>query len=156
MTNATSILASAAVTGSVASVVSTLALAGMARAEGKAAVQPTNATSHWLHGENAGTMRQVDAAHTGVGFATHHASAIFWAIPFEAWLQRHPPQNLTSLLGNAAAVSALAAVVDYGITPKRLTPGWENVLSKPSMVGAFASLAIGLVVGATVSRALMR
>jgi hypothetical protein len=156
MTNATSILTSAAVTGSVASIVSTLALSAMARAEGKAGVQPTNATSHWLHGDGAAATGQMDAAHTGVGFATHHASAIFWAVPFEAWLERHPPQSLTSLLGTAAAVSALAAAVDYGITPKRFTPGWENVLSKPSMVGAFASLAIGLALGAAVSRALMR
>jgi hypothetical protein len=151
-----SIAASALVTGSVASIVSTFALAAMAKAEGKGGIQPTNATSHWLYGDNAARMQEVDFAHTGAGFATHHASAIFWSVPFEAWLEEHPPQSLTALLGSAAAVSALAAVVDYGITPKRFTPGWEHVLSKPSMVGAFGSLALGLALGAVVSRALMR
>lgn len=36
-------------------------------------------------------------------------------------------------------MSAIAAIVDYGIVPKRLTPGWELSLSKKSMAGAFAS-----------------
>jgi len=51
-------------------------------------------------------------------------------------------------------MSAIAAVVDYGIVPKRLTPGWELSLSRKSMAGAFASLAIGLAAGALVSRQL--
>jgi hypothetical protein len=51
-------------------------------------------------------------------------------------------------------MSAIAAIVDYGIVPKRLTPGWELSLSKKSMAGAFASLAIGLAAGALVSRQL--
>lgn len=148
------IAASALVTGSVASVVSALALAVMAKAEGKAGVQPTNATSHWLHGDNAAGFHKADFAHTGIGYATHHASAVFWAAQFEAWLQANPPRSATALVGRAAGVSALAAAVDYVITPRRLTPGWEHVLSRPSMIGAFASLALGLAAGAAVSRAL--
>jgi hypothetical protein len=49
-------------------------------------------------------------------------------------------------------MSAIAAVVDYGITPKQLTPGWELALSRQSMAGAFAGLAQGLAAGAYVSR----
>lgn len=41
---------SALVTGTAASVVSTAALALLAKREGKSAFQPTNATSHWLLG----------------------------------------------------------------------------------------------------------
>ena len=43
----------ALVTGTVASVTSTVALALAARAEGKGALQPVNATSHWLNGGKA-------------------------------------------------------------------------------------------------------
>lgn len=153
MNEVTSIGLSALITGSIASAVSSLALAALASAEGKSAVQPTNATSHWFYGDQAAQRRDVDLALTGVGYGTHHASAVFWALPFETWLRADPPRSTADLLGRAISVSALAAVVDYGITPRRFTPGWEHVLSKPSMVGAFASLALGLAAGAAVSNA---
>ena len=70
---------SAVLTGTVASVVSTVALSAFAKAEGKGAAQPTNATSHWLLGEEAGSYRGVDVAHTGLGLVTHYASALFCA-----------------------------------------------------------------------------
>ena len=116
------LLLSTVITGSMASAVSTAALASFATAEGKHPITSPNSTSHWLPGESAGRFDEVDLAHTGVGLATHHASALFWALPFEAWLASHPPQSSTELLRDAAVMSAIAAVVDYGITPKRLTP----------------------------------
>ena len=146
------LLASTLITGSVASAVSTVTLAALAKMEGKPAAQPLNSTSHWLHGDNAARVGEVDAAHTGVGLATHHASALFWTLPFEAWLAVRPPQSPIELLRDAAVMSTIAAVVDYGITPKRLTPGWELTLSRQSMLGAFAGLALGLAAGAYVSQ----
>ena len=38
--------------------------------------------------------------------------------------------------------------------PKRLTPGWEHVLSTRAMLGAVAGLALGLAGGALLSRSL--
>jgi len=144
---------SALVTGTAASVVSTAALALLARGEGKSVFQPTNATSHWLHGDSAALHREPDAAHTLIGYATHHASALFWAVPFEAWLTARPPRTTSELLRDACAMSAIAAAIDYGVTPKRLTPGWELVLSKRSMVATFGAMALGLAAGALVARA---
>ena len=146
------LLASALTTGSVASIVSIATLAVLAKMEGEHVGQPLNSTSHWLHGEKAADVRAIDAAHTGVGFATHHASVLFWALPFEMWLASHPPRSSLQLGRNAAVMSAIAAIVDYGITPRRLTPGWELTLSKKSMLGAFAGLGLGLTAGALVSR----
>jgi hypothetical protein len=144
---------SALVTGTAASVASTAALALLARAEGKSAVQPTNATSHWLHGDSAASHRRPDAAHTLVGYATHHASTLFWAVPFEVWLASRPPHTTVGLLRDACAMSAIAAAIDYGMTPKRLTPGWELVLSTRSMAATYGAMALGLAVGALVARA---
>jgi hypothetical protein len=62
---------------------------------------------------------------------------------------------MNQLMCRAAAMSAIAAAVDYGVTPRRFTPGWELALSKKSMVGAFASLALGLAMGAVISNALL-
>src|SRR4051794_28364871 len=82
------------VTGTAASVVSTAALALLAQGQGKSAFQPTNATSHWLHGDRAASHGEPDAAHTLIGYATHHTSALFWAVPFEAWLAAGRPEPL--------------------------------------------------------------
>jgi general stress protein 26 len=48
----------------------------------------------------------------------------------ERWLARQPQHTPLLILRDAAAMSAIAAAVDYGITPKRATPGWEEVLSR--------------------------
>ena len=146
---------SALVTGSVASVISTAALATLAKLEGKGALEPTNATSHWLWGRRSRGWRHADVEHTVVGYATHHASAIFWAFMLEAWLAAQPPRSTAELFGDAAAVSGVAATVDYGAAPRRITPGWELALSDRSMIAAFAALAFGLGCGASASRALL-
>jgi hypothetical protein len=78
---------SAVITGTIASLVSSTALAMLAKLEGKSAVQPINATSHWLHGEDAAKVREADLRHTAIGYATHHGASIFWATLFEALLR---------------------------------------------------------------------
>jgi hypothetical protein len=146
---------SAAITGTVASVVSSAALAMLARLEGKSAVQPLNATSHWPYGEHAGKVRQADLRHSATGFATHHGASIFWATVFETLLQGKQ-RTPSDILKCAALVSALAAAVDYGVVPKRLTPGWEEAISKPSIAAGFAAMALGLALGGMMSSTVYR
>ena len=133
--------------GTASAIASTLALGLLAKLEGKGALQPINATSHWLHGEAAARFKDADIAHTGVGLATHQAATFFWAGLFNVWLSARRPQRPMSLFTQALAVSAIAAAVDYGATPKRFTPGWEFVLSKRSMAAAYAAMAFGMAVG---------
>ncbi|MFN3890588.1 MAG: pyridoxamine 5'-phosphate oxidase family protein [Beijerinckiaceae bacterium] len=144
----------ASLSGSIASIVTTGALAALARAEGTGALQPTNSTSHWLRGERAGRVKRMDAAHTLTGYATHHASAILWALPFEIWLKGRRPRTPSQLLLEAAGVSAVAAAVDYGLAPKRFTPGWENVLPVRSIIATYGVLALGLAAGALATQSL--
>ena len=139
----TSILRSAIASGTVATGTSAVALAFLALAAGKGAAQPLNATSHWLYGDDAAKFPHADADHTGVGFATHHAATIFWALFFEGWLARRPVRTAAGASGRAAAVAVLAAAVDYTITPRRFTPGWELVLSKRAMAAAYLAMAAG-------------
>ena len=146
-------LRAAAFSGTLAGITSTIALAVMARAEDKGALQPTNATSHWLNGDEAASVRQADIPHTLVGYATNHAATVFWALVLEAWIaRRRRPPTPANLLGDAIAVSAVAVVVDYGATPKRFTPGWEFVLSKRAMAVVYAAMAVGLAAGAAMPR----
>ena len=78
---------------------------------------------------------------------------MFWASLFEGQAGRHGPLAPLPLLRDAAAVSAFAALVDYTVTPKRFTPGWEFVLSKRSMAVAYAAMAAGLAGAALASQA---
>lgn len=137
----------AAVSAIAATLTSTAALAVAARLEERGALQPLNATSHWLNGDDAGEVAGVDLRHTGVGFATHAAATLFWAVLFEAWIGRRRPRPLSTLVVEAAAMSAVAAAVDYLATPKRFTPGWEFVLSVRGMAIAYAGMAAGLAAG---------
>ena len=142
----------AVTSGAVASVTSTVALALLARAEGQGVLQPVNSTSHWMNGEQAASFRGADLVHTAVGYATHHAATVFWAVLFERWVDARHPTGALALVPDALAVSALAAAVDYGATPKRFTPGWEFVLSKRSMAVAYLAMAFGLAAGASMNR----
>ena len=137
----------ALMSGSVASVVTSATLAVLAARAGKSPVQPTNATSHWLHGDKAGAVRQADAPHTLVGLLTHHASAVFWAFLFERLRGKRPAQSPARLARDAATTVLVASVVDYALVPRRLTPGWESVVSKKSIGTTYAVMALGLVVG---------
>ena len=118
-----------------------MALALFSRAAGRPAVAPVNATSHWLHGDDAARRPGPDVGRTLVGYATHHASSIFWAYLFERLAGLRGRPGAPVLFRNAAAITAIAAVVDYGVMPKRLTPGWELVLPKRSVATTYAVLA---------------
>ncbi len=147
----TGILRAAAISGTAASVSSTVALALLARAAGRSPTQPVNATSHWLHGDRAARFEGADLAHTAVGYATHHAATLFWSTIFETWLGDRRLAPLP-MLQHAMAMSAIAAVVDYTATPHRFTPGWELVLSKGDMAAAYVAMGLGLAAGSLAAR----
>lgn len=150
----TRILASATLSGTVAGVVSAAALAGLSVLQGTTAAQPLNATSHWWHGDRAADTDGFDLPHTGLGFATHHASSVFWALLFETLRARDGRSSLGPIVRDAALVSATASLVDYGIVSRRLSPGWELVLPARSVAAGFVALAAGLTLGGLLSRPL--
>ena len=48
------------------------------------------------------------------------------------------------VLGAAAAVATIANIVDYKLTPKRLTPGFEKHLSRGSLALVYTAFGLGL------------
>lgn len=154
MRTLTETILSSLVSGSVAGVVTAGVNGALAAQRGRPPWQPVNATSHWLHGDAAGDFPGVDAAHTGVGLATHQGSAVFWAFVFETWLANRPPRGPAEMLRDATVMSGIAALVDYGLVPKRVTPGWEEVLPPRSIAVTYAALALGLAAGALLSRSM--
>lgn len=142
----------ALVSGSIASVLSTAALALAGHRTLGHASAPTNATSHWLWGTEAYRAHSPSLRHTGLGYLTHHASAVFWALFCERWLERRANPSAATIVGAAAATTATAAFVDYVVTPKRLRPGFEQHLSLGAMVGVFAAIGAGIALGAALNR----
>ncbi|MEJ1164800.1 hypothetical protein V9K97_13920 [Variovorax sp. CCNWLW186] len=142
------VLRTGLIAGTFASLASTVALMLCGRREAGSAVAPTNATSHWLWGDQALQVYRPTLRHTALGYATHHASAIFWAVLY-AWLhaERRPPQSVPAALASAGAATAVACTIDYTITPRRLTPGFEHHLSKGSMAVVYGLFAVGLAAG---------
>jgi hypothetical protein len=122
-----------------------LTLAAASKREGGTPAQPLNATSHWLHGDSAAAERSIDWPHTGVGYATHHSATLFWAGLFEALRGYSSRTDLAAVTRDAAIAATTAAVVDYTITPHRLTPGWELVLRKRSMALAYVAMGAAFV-----------
>jgi hypothetical protein len=131
------------VSGSTAALCAAAVLAAASKLEGTSPAAPLNATSHWLHGDKAAAEKRVDIAHTGVGFVTHYSAAMLWASLFETLRRYSNRRRLADIARDAALASATAAIVDYVFTPRRLTPGWELVLSKRSMALAYIGMAAG-------------
>jgi len=137
--------------GAAAGLTSTAAVMALACLEGRRPWQPLNGTSHWLWGEEAGAVTRLDARHTGIGLATNQGAAMFWGAIFGGWLAARPPRSRIALFRDASLLTMIAGLVDYGLVPKRLTPGWELAVSRKSVAATFAAMGLGLAVGGLVA-----
>ena len=139
----------ALVAGSLASLLSTGALAYAGRRQNGSATAPINAVSHWYWADEALHQQGADAAHTGAGYLTHHGAAVFWAGLFACAARDRPPLRTPGgVVWGSLATSALACFVDFRLTPKRLTPGFEHRLPRTVLAGVYAAFAVGLAAGA--------
>lgn len=140
------ILRMAAISGSVASMVSALVAAACGHVENGKPAGPINAISHWVWDEKAFRYDAPSLRHTLVGYLVHHAMSIFWATAFESLMKRHPEPTPRSAVQRGLAVAAVACIVDYTCTPERLTPGFEHKISKKSLLCIYSSFGLGLAV----------
>ena len=132
--------------GSAGSLLSTLALAASGWRELGDPYAPLNGPIQWLFGRHAALKDGASIKHTLSGYVIHHAMSVFWAVVFERFRGRHRA-NVTNALLPAAATSAVACFVDYRLTPKRLTPGFERRLSRKSLALVYVAFAVGLAAG---------
>lgn len=126
------------------------ALTLLARAEDKSPLRPLNATSHVFAGPAAGVEEDARPLLTGAGVAINIAASFFWGSITAALLASQERPSKAKSIAAAAAVTGLAGLVDYGLVPKRLTPGWELALRKRSVVTAMAAMGLGLAAGALI------
>jgi len=149
MTDLPAALRGATASGSAASLFSIATLALLGRRDSGSAWAPLNAPSHWLFGRRALQQDAPSLRYSATGLVTHHLSAIFWGLFYEALLRRgrHRAPGVARHLGEAALVTAGAAVVDLLLVPERLTPGFEHRLSKRSLSCVYGAFAVGLAAG---------
>jgi hypothetical protein len=138
--------------GAGAALASVAATAALGKAEGQSPLRPINASSHWIWGEASGQRTRADLSHTAVGAATNIGAGLLWGAVFGALVHRRRSSNVDTVR-DGMAVGALAAALDYGILPRRLTPGWELALSGRSVVLAMAAMTMGLVAGGLAAQA---
>ena len=148
MTTWSNAVRDALVSGTAASLASTATLMACGEAETGHALAPTNAISHWYLGEHATRVDRWSWPHTVLGYLTHHGASIFWAVFYEKVFGRRRARNRpVESLADAAVVAAVACFVDYRLTPRRLMPGYEQRLSRPSLFAVYTSFAAGLALG---------
>lgn len=143
------------VSGTVASVASTVALSLLGKAELGKSAAPVNGPSQWIWGRHALYQDDFSLRYTLIGYAIHHAASIFWAIWYEKLRQQlSPAESATAALAPAVATTVAAYAVDFHFIPERLTPGFEHRLSQRSLLIVYGTFALGLAATVLFSRQL--
>ncbi|OGB27042.1 MAG: hypothetical protein A3I66_22480 [Burkholderiales bacterium RIFCSPLOWO2_02_FULL_57_36] len=141
-----------AISGSVASILSTAVLSRRGIQENGTPYAPTNAISHWIWGDRAVRQDHPSARYTLPGYAIHHASATLWAVLYEKWFgDKADEKSIIPAVAGGAAVAALACFVDYKVAPRRLHPGFEMRLSRPSLFLFYGTFGIALALRGLIS-----
>ena len=106
-----------------------------------------NAVAHIYDG-GAPPARDRAGRNTTLGFAIHTAASLWWALFFESLPRKQRDSRA------AAAVSAMAYVVDYHVVHARFRPGFEAHLRPASLFAVYAGLAAGFAIAAKLDRGL--
>ncbi|MBK1688019.1 hypothetical protein [Rubrivivax gelatinosus] len=136
--------------GLLAAALSTVALVWRGRRDSTPAA-PLNAISHWLWPRRALHADGPSLRHAATGTVIHVASSMLWAAVYDLIRARRRRPTPLNAMADAAAVTAMAAVVDLQLVPRRLTPGFEHRLSRPSLSLVYGSFAVGLALGGLVA-----
>lgn len=131
--------------GSVASLLSTLAVSLFSRWRTGHAAAGTNSASQWIWYPQARARIGMSWRYTATGYLIHHACSVFWAGVYQ--LLRPERCGRCGQVLRAAAVAATAYWVDYHVVPRRLNPGFEHKIGGAGVWAAYAGFGLGLVLG---------
>jgi len=134
------------IAGVITMIAITFAITGFAYLEKKPALWPLGSIAHIVYGTRALEEKYPKPSFLLVGFMLNFAAMISWAGVAESfyfWLKIQPSNVLMTLVISVLTV-ILAFVTDFHIVPKRLTPGFENVLNPTSLRLVFVVFAVAL------------
>ena len=134
-------------TGTVATTATNGALALLGKIETGHALGPINAVSHIIWGQEATRENELDVRHTLLGSVLNAVAITGWAGVHELLMPRRKRPSAPRALLTGAAVSSLAYITDFHVVPKRVTPGFEERLSKKALFAVYATLAVALAAG---------
>jgi hypothetical protein len=137
--------------GSIAGVVSGNLLALCGWAELGKPMAPLNAPSQWLWGDRALRQDGKSWRYTAAGSLIHQGSALMWGVLYERFVAR-PRAQPSQELRDALLAAAVAATVDFALTPRRFTPGFEKRLSVKSLLLVYGGFAVGIAIGSHLVR----
>lgn len=137
------------VTGAIASACALAALLVVSRRETGKPFAALNGSSQLVHGDKALRAREPSLRFTVPALLIHHASAHWWAAA-----QEHPAliRRVPAPAVRASGLMVCAAILDYGLLPRRLSPGYEGQLSARGIGLVFGAIAAGLALGSRVQQ----
>ncbi len=148
-----SLLRNSALPAAIATATTTAAVTGLTKLSDGSGSAGLNAVSHILWGDKSATKDEFSAKYTLVGGALNSAAIGSWAAVHELAIEGLGlKRRVLPMLLSASLVSGLAYITDYHIVPKRLTPGFEKRLTPNAMAIVYGALAIGLAVGAVLTK----
>jgi len=130
--------------GTLAALASMAVLLWRGRHDSGSAAAPVNAITHWLWPRKALSRDEASLRYTGTGGVVHLASSMLWSAVYGGVRTRRREPTALNAVTDAAAVTAVAALVDLKLVPERLTPGFEHRLSGRSLFMVYAGFGIGL------------
>lgn len=133
--------------GSAAALVSAAVLMACGQIENRRPAGPINGPSQWIWGKRAARKTRADARRTTAGYLIHHFSSLLWTLVHEGVERISPPRSTPDAVIRGGAIAALAAWVDYRVTPRRFQPGFEQQLSRGSLLLTY--MAFGITLGLT-------
>ncbi|MBJ6977864.1 MULTISPECIES: hypothetical protein [unclassified Luteimonas] len=134
--------------GSLASLLSTVAVSVFSRRRSGHAAAGTNAASQWFWYPRARHVDEPSLRYTVAGYGVHHASSLLWGGVYESLQPRRAGPRGRAL--RAAAVALGAYVVDYHVVSRRLSPGFEHRIGPAGMLAAYGMFGLGLFIAGSV------
>lgn len=138
--------------GTSGAIVSAIALAVLGQVFAGTPLAAFNATAHWLFGDAAALRPAFSLPVTATGVATHGVACFFWGAILVTLLRATGARRAIAIFLCAFLVSLLAMVIDYGVLPEALSPGWHLVLPDKAVIAGFLALGAGLGLGVTSAR----
>jgi len=138
--------------GTGAAVAALAATALLSRLEGHSALRAINSTSHIIWGPDDAPSDEIDVERTVPGLLINIGSAYFWGTVFACMTPRPERRSTGDIVGRAFGTSLLAGVIDYGLVPRRLRPGWELAMRPGFVAAAIAAMGAGIAWGGLKAR----
>ncbi|MBC9247521.1 hypothetical protein H4P12_12565 [Paracoccus sp. 11-3] len=130
-----------------ASLLSAVVLGLLSVTRGLPVWMPLNVPTHAFYGPEVAQETALDLSHTAVGGFIHVVACFFWAAVAVVILRILRRFRIGSVWLAGLGTAVLAGLIDYGVMPMRLRPGWELVLSPFGVAIGLLALGIGLSLG---------